>query len=383
MKKRMKFGLVCFVAFGLVSCFSVVRGESALKVRAPERPVVQAAILLDTSGSMSGLIEQAKSELWKIINELSSAKKGGAAPLVQVALYEYGKSSLPAGEGYLRMILPLTTDLDKVSEELFALTTNGGDEYCGLVIQSAGQGLKWSASDKDYKVIFIAGNEPFTQGSTDYRKSCAAAISKGIIVNTIFCGNHQEGINTNWKDGADLADGRYFSIDHNFQPIQIDAPQDKEIARLGSQLNQTYLAYGTAGNEGAARQKIQDKNAQALAPMVAAERTVAKAGASYLNSSWDLVDAYREGKVKLEDLKESELPAEMKQMNESEKKAYLEKTEKERRRIQETINRLNDARKKYIAAQLKNQDKNTDSSFGAAVVKVVREQAAAKNFRFE
>ncbi len=382
MKNLMKFGMVWF-AVGLLSVFFTLRVEAALKVRAPERPVIQAAILLDTSGSMSGLIEQAKSELWKIVNELSSAKKGGKTPLVQVALYEYGKSSLPASEGYLRMILPLTTDLDKVSEELFSLTTNGGSEYCGLVIQSASQGLNWSKAGQDYKVIFIAGNEPFTQGEVDYKKSCGEAISRGIVVNTIFCGNHQEGINTNWKDGADLADGRYFSIDHNTRIVQIDAPQDKEIARLGSQLNQTYLAYGAAGGVGAARQKEQDANASTLAPMVAAERTVTKASASYLNSSWDLVDAHREGKVKLEDLKESELPAEMKQMNNSERKVYLDKTEKERRRIQETINRLNDARKKYISAQLKNQGKDADSSFGAAVVKVVREQAAAKNFRFE
>ncbi|MBU2495534.1 MAG: VWA domain-containing protein [Candidatus Omnitrophica bacterium] len=382
MRNLVKLGLVWF-AVGLLSVSSTLRAEAALKVRVPERPVVQVAILLDTSGSMSGLIEQAKSELWKIVNELSSARKGGAAPQVQVALYEYGKSSLPASEGYLRMILPLTTDLDKVSEELFALTTNGGDEYCGQVIRSACQGLNWSGSGQDYKVIFIAGNEPFTQGEVDYKKSCRETIAKGIIVNTIFCGNYNEGLNTGWKDGADLADGRYLNIDHNTQAVRIDAPQDKEIALLGSQLNRTYLAYGAAGSVGAARQEEQDQNARAMAPAIAAERVVAKSSASYLNSSWDLVDAHREGKVKIEDLKESELPAEMKPMTNSERKAYLEKTEKERRQIQETINRLNAERKKYVALQLKNQGKNTGSSFGAAVVKVVQEQAAARKFRFE
>ena len=382
MRNLVKLGLVWF-AVGLLFIFLTLRAEAVLKVKVPERPIVQVAILLDTSGSMSGLIEQAKSELWKIINELSSAKKSGVAPRIQVALYEYGKSSLPASEGYLRMILPLTMDLDKVSEELFALTTNGGQEYCGQVIQSACQGLNWSGSGQDYKVIFIAGNEPFTQGKVDYKKSCNETISKGIIVNTIFCGNYSEGVNTGWKDGADLADGRYLNIDHNTRAIRIDAPQDKEIALLGGQLNQTYLAYGAAGGDGAARQKEQDQNAQAMAPAIAAERVVAKSSAIYLNTSWDLVDAHREGKVKIEDLKESELPAEMRRMNNSEREAYLEKTEKERRRIQETINRLNDERKKYVAVQMKNQGKNTDSSFGAAVVKTVREQAAAKNFRFE
>ncbi len=95
------------------------------------KPRVQMAILLDTSGSMSGLIDQARTELWAIVNEFITAKRDGKAPQLEVALYEYGKSSLPADEGYLRMIVPFTMDLDKISEELFALKTNGGSEYCG------------------------------------------------------------------------------------------------------------------------------------------------------------------------------------------------------------------------------------------------------------
>ena len=123
-------------------------------------PLIQMAVLLDTSGSMSGLIEQAKTQLWTIVNEFALAKRDGQVPMLQVGLYEYGKSSIPAKEGYIRMILPLTTDLDKVSEELFALKTNGGDEYCGKVIKSATESLAWSKSNDDMKMIVIAGNEP-------------------------------------------------------------------------------------------------------------------------------------------------------------------------------------------------------------------------------
>jgi len=150
-----------------------------------KQPLVQMAILLDTSGSMSGLIDQARTELWAIVNEFIFASKDGRTPELQVALYEYGKSSLSAEQGYIREILPLTTDLDKVSEELFALNTNGGEEYCGWVIKEATRSLKWSDSPDDLKVIFIAGNEPFTQGPVDYRQACKAAISKNIVVNTI------------------------------------------------------------------------------------------------------------------------------------------------------------------------------------------------------
>ena len=99
--------------------------------------LVQIAVLLDTSGSMQGLIEQAKSQLWKICNEFIKARQNGTAPEVQVALYEYGKSSLSKESGWIRQIQPLTQDLDKISEELFGLRTNGGDEYCGWVIRRA------------------------------------------------------------------------------------------------------------------------------------------------------------------------------------------------------------------------------------------------------
>ena len=84
----------------------------------------------------------------------------------------------------------------------------------------------------------------FNQGNVDYVKSCKNSISNGIIVNTIFCGDVKEGIDTKWKDGADLADGKYINIDQNQTIAYIEAPQDKEIARLGAELNKTYIAYG-------------------------------------------------------------------------------------------------------------------------------------------
>ena len=100
----------------------------------------------------------------------------------------------------------LTTDLDRVSQELFALTTNGGAEYCGQVIEQASRDLAWSDSDNDLKAIFIAGNEPFTQGPVDYHKSVKNAVAGGITVNTIHCGSEQAGIDGKWKDGALLAE---------------------------------------------------------------------------------------------------------------------------------------------------------------------------------
>jgi hypothetical protein len=164
MKRFAAAAVCCAVAAGLL-------GHSRAAAREPtkyERPTVQLAILLDTSNSMDGLIAQAKTQLWTVVNEFVRAKKGGLAPAIQVALFEYGKQSLPANEGYVRLILPLTDDLDRISEELFALGTNGGDEFCGWVIRDAVNRLRWNPSRDVYKAIFIAGNEPFSQGPVEF-----------------------------------------------------------------------------------------------------------------------------------------------------------------------------------------------------------------------
>ena len=344
-----------------------------------EKPLIQMAILLDTSGSMTGLIDQARAELWAIVNEFIYAQRNGRAPEFQVALYEYGKSSIDKDKGYIRKIVPFTTDLDKVSEELFALTTNGGDEYCGWVIKEATDSLQWSNSSDDLKVIFIAGNEPFTQGPIDYKEACRAAISKGIIVNTIHCGSESDGIGGKWKDGAVLADGRYLNIDHNRKTIHIDAPQDKEIAELGKKLNDTYIAYGTGGEVARRRQTEQDKNALGISGEAAVQRSVSKSSAFYRNDAWDLVDATRNNKVKLDDVKVEELPENMRKMTPEERKAYVETKEKQREEIQQKIQQLNEQRKKYVADEMKRLQKEA-GTLGSAVIQAVREQAKRKNF---
>lgn len=346
-----------------------------------KEPVIQMAILLDTSGSMEGLIEQAKTQLWKIVNEMALAKKNGRSPVLQVGLYEYGKSSIPATEGYMRMIVPLSQDLDRLSEELFKLTTNGGSEYCGQVIQAATRGLKWRPGNRDYKVIFIAGNEPFTQGQVDYKIACKAAITKGITVNTIFCGNHQQGIRTFWKDGADLADGKYMSIDHNRKIVRISAPQDQRIVELGKELNKTYLAYGIGGMKKKERQARQDKNALSVSEEVMVQRSVAKASPQYSNVSWDVVDAVNSGKLKIEDMKEKDLPEEMKKMDKQERIAYVKALQKKREDIQGKIKQLKKERDRYVSQ--KRKQLGTQQTLDQALLNAVREQAVIKGFGFK
>ncbi|PKK89239.1 MAG: hypothetical protein CVV64_15120 [Candidatus Wallbacteria bacterium HGW-Wallbacteria-1] len=347
-----------------------------------EKPLVQLAILLDTSGSMDGLINQARSKIWNIVNHFATSSRGGVKPRIEVALFEYGKATLPSSEGYLKMICPLTTDLDLVSEELFKLVTNGGDEYCGWVIRSATQGLAWSPKPRDYKAIFIAGNESFAQGQVQWKESCAAAVKRGVIVNTIFCGSDNGLEASVWKEGATAADGEFSSIDQNVREVAIAAPQDQEISTLNSVLNSTYMAYGSGGAKFSKRQAAQDTMAASLAPSVLAQRVQAKASAAYSNSAWDLVDAQKEGKVSLEAMEEDSMPAELKGKTMEEKREIVDNLAQKRTEVQAKIKKLTEERERFVAEKKKNSAE-TGTSLDAAIIDAVTKQAAARGFSFE
>lgn len=366
-----------------VSAFLVTGSVLAKEPSPPPRASVQIAILLDTSNSMDGLIAQAKTQLWTVVNEFVSAKKDGKPPYIQVALYEYGKQSLSAEQGFVRQILPLTDDLDKVSEELFALKTNGGEEYCGWVIREAATKLDWSPSSGVYKAIFIAGNEPFTQGKVDFRESCKTAAERGVVVNTIFCGANAEGSQTGWKDGAMLADGRFMSIDSNQKIVEVPTPHDAPIAKLGVELNKTYVPYGRMGGEGLTRQSAQDANAVNASPNAIVTRSISKMNAFYCNDSWDLVDAIKTGRCKLDDLKDDELPENLRKLDKAARKAKVEEAAKQRAEIQSQIAELNKKRGQFLASEFAKQKGAKEDSLDKAIVKAIRDQATRHHITFE
>lgn len=383
----MKFAAPVLALSFLIPAVAFAEEKKAETKESPKAsPKIQLAILLDTSGSMNGLINQARTQLWNIVNELATAKRDGKTPQLEVGLYEYGKSSIPKSEGYLRQIVPLSHDLDKISEELFALKTGGGSEYCGMVIQSATNGLKWSKSDKELKLIFIAGNEPFSQGPVDYKDACAAAIKKGITINTIHCGPKATGISTGWQHGAQLADGSFSNIDQNRKVATIRTPYDEKLVKLSSKINKTYVAFGAPKQRQlrARRQVAQDAAAKKAAPAAAASRAEFKGKAAYNASAWDLIDALKNKKIKLADIKDEQLPEEMRKMSLQEKRAWLKKKANERDEIRKQIQKVSDQRKKYIAEQRKKDaEKPKSDAFGDALLKSIRGQAAKKKYEFK
>ena len=347
------------------------------------KPKIQLAILLDTSSSMNGLIDQTRNQLWQIVNEFSKAERNGLKPTLEVAVYEYGNNHLSASNGYIRKVTGLTGELDEVSEALFSLTTSGGNEYCGYVINTAVTELPWSNSDGDIKAIFIAGNEPFTQGPVSYKNAIALAKQKGITVNTIHAGNLQQGASSGWKDGALFAGGEYMSIDHNYKVAHFNAPQDKQIAKLNEELNKTYVPYGAKGRVKSDRQKIQDDKSKSVSLGLFAKRIEAKISSMYDNSNWDLIDALSTGKVDLDKINENELSEDMRKMSKTKRKDFIRSKAQERLELKEKIVKLTRKRNKYVAGKKKEAGAPSPATMNEAVSSAIQKQGAAKNYNFK
>lgn len=351
------------------------------------KPLVQLAVLLDTSNSMDGLINQARTQIWKIVNELVTSEKNGSAPVIEVALYEYGNSALKVETGYVRQVLPFTRDLDKVSQELFALRTNGGDEYCGLAIKEAVSGLKWSAKTDVYKAIFIAGNEPFTQGPLDFNAASAQAKAKGIFVNTIYCGSRQQGIGEQWLAGAQAADGDYANIDQQAVVFTASAPQDARINELSAKMDNTSVAYGTMGQAkmavraNVAKAIYASGGAAAMSDRASFKAAAPAASLAAAEAEWDAVSALESGTVKRDDIKKEQLPTELQKMDKKELNKYLDEQLTKRKKIKEEIVQLQGARKAYIAAEERKLAGGTNT-LDKAVINTIRRQAQRSGYKF-
>ncbi|REG91172.1 vWA domain-containing protein [Flavobacterium aquicola] len=353
----------------------------------PEKPKgednnkIQVALLLDTSNSMDGLIDQAKSRLWNIVNTLTTLKYSGKTPDIEIALYEYGNDGLAQQSNYIRQVTPLTTDLDLISEKLFALRTNGGNEYCGAVIQDATKKLQWGKANDNMKLIYIAGNEAFNQGGINYKEAISDAMKNDIYVNTIFCGSSLEGINTFWKDGADYGKGKYFNIDSNQSIQYVSTPYDDQISKCNVKINSTYIGYGSKGSAKKINQEVQDKNAQGVSSANYAERAVSKSKAVYKNESWDLVDRVKQDPKAIAKIKKEELPAELQNKSEAEVQEIITQKTKEREAIQKEIGELGKKRQQYIDTEAKKTKSQDD--LGKAINTSIVALAKVKGYTVE
>lgn len=344
-------------------------------------PTVQIGILLDTSNSMDGLIDQAKDQIWKIVNEVAKANKHNKEVMIQVGLFEYGKSSLPQYEGYLQMLTPLTDDLDVVSDKLFMLRTNGGSEYAGKVILESVNRFVWSEHKDDLKILIIAGNESFEQGDVPFSKAIGKAKKQGILVNTIFCGAYKDGRRLQWQYAARLGKGKYFNIDSNKKRVYIPSPYDDEIIHLGDTLNTTYLKYGHKVKREEKMLNItkQDTNSRSMSKVSYVERNIVKSKKQYSVASSDMVDAYNDNKKSLRMIKKDYLPKALQGKSDKEIEKIVKAKSKKRQEVQDKIKNLERKREKFLAKKRV----NTTKDFGSALIQSIRKQAKVQGFVFD
>lgn len=387
MKQMLKPAAITFfilTALVILSFTNTAVKKPPAKVLKNANPKIQVAILLDVSGSMDGLIEQAKAQLWNMVSTMGKAKcDGGQSPKIEIALYEYGRTTNDAKAGYVKKINGFINDLDSISQNLFSLKTNGGDEFCGQVIYSSLQELQWDGNPENYKVIFIAGNEDFLQGNLHYTKACTEAKNKGVIVNTIYCGDKIQGIKEHWNLAGECGNGSFTNINQNAREEEIPTPYDSLIYSMNNKLNGTYIAYGYWGAGKKAKQADMDVANASMSKEAGLKRIKAKVSGItvYNNAQWDLVDARGTAGFDLEKINKQDLPDSLKNKTTEELKKIVDEKSKARGNFQKEIITLNTQRDAYIAAEkAKNAtNKNNAATLETEVERIIKEQAKRYN----
>lgn len=349
----------------------------------PPQTKIQAAILLDVSNSMDGLINQAKTQLWNMVSVMGRAKCNEQTPVIEIALYEYGRQENQQKEGYVKKISGFSGDLDQLSQYLFSLNTHGGEEYCGHVMYSSLVELEWSTSPSDYKVIFIAGNEDFLQGDISFTQACTKAKEKGVIINTIYCGNKERGIAEHWNLGGECGNGSYTHINANAKEDDIDTPYDSVLFSLNTKLNGTYVRYGSFGESGYSNMAKADVANIALNKKAGLKRIAVKGKKElYSNTGWDLVDAFQRDSVVLNKVELKSLPDSLQNKSREEIKQIVMLKNEERNAIQKEIASLSIQRDFFIAAEkAKKQSGGKEQTLETEIEKIIKEQARRFNMQ--
>jgi Mg-chelatase subunit ChlD len=390
---RIAVALLTFVV-GVGAVSALVRNMRAEKPSAPpaqpntsEEKTLEMVFVLDTTGSMGGLIEGAKQRIWGVINEVMQTP---AHPSVRVGLVAYRDQ----GDQYVTQVLPLTNDLDKVYTTLMDYSADGGGDTPEDVRRALAAGVRdagWSKNSAGVaQIVFLVGDAP---PHDDYRNepdtltTTSEAVRRGMIVNTIQCGDADD-TRRIWQTIARHGEGQYFAIAQDGGVQAIATPFDARLSELGNALGATYLAYGGGGGasgasyrrEAGARQAVAETKVASDAPAPAqADRAVNKA----LNKDayvGDLLQSIENGSAKLEEVKTEDLPDDLQKLSTAERKKEVDKRLAERRKIREEIVTLSKQRDTYIASERKKAS-GGQTGFDAAVASALKDQLARKGIK--
>jgi hypothetical protein len=343
------------------------------------QPKIQVAIALDTSGSMSGLIDQTKRQIWKLVNSLSGYERNGQKPILQIALLQYGSASLPLTLGAMQTLKPLSTQLDQVSKELFSLTANGSEEYVPMAITKAVLEYEWSANPQDVRAIFIAGNETIHQGPIKADALSPLSSLAAIEVNTIYAGNTADAVFEEWQHLASTLGGSSGNIDQSLQIPNIPTPFDDELAQLNKQVNDTIIPFGSVGHASWVSYLETDKLYSGSGGSFY-DLVNAKSSGFYDISSWDLVTAVMEKDLQLASVDLSLLVKELSGLSLDELKAVIEAKFQERKEIEAKIADIAQQREEYLAPLIEAAIGKTEALVQETLVKALVSQLEKKGF---
>ncbi len=341
---------------------------------------IEVAFVLDTTGSMSGLIEGAKSKIWSIASQLAGNQQESG---VRMGLIGYRDR----GDAYVTRRYDLSADIDSIYAQLRSFRAEGGGdgpESVNQALHEAITAMSWSDRDDVYRVVFLVGDAPphMDYGDVGFEESVRIARQKGIAINTIQCGSWEETARI-WRQIATLGAGQYAAIAQNGGMVAIATPMDEELAKLNQQLAGTVVGFGDAQT----RREMDSKVAAArTAPAAAAADRLSylrKTGGGVVSGLRDLVEAVADG-LSLDDVAEAELPAEMQAMNVAERHSYLERNRKARARIQARVDELSEGRDAYLASAQKKLDaEGRGDGFDTEVFATIKRQAAEKGISYE
>jgi hypothetical protein len=354
----------------------LVLAVSSVAAYAVEKnPQVDVVFVLDTTGSMGGLIEGAKLKIWSIANQIVD---GSPSPDLRVGLVGYRD----IGDAYVTQVFGLSSDLDEVYANLMSFQAGGGGdtpEHVNRALHDAINGIEWSTDDTTLRIVFLVGDAPphvdYDDGF-DFKEICQAAVRRDIIVNTIQCGEMAETV-TYWREIASLGEGEYAAIPQSGGMRSIPTPMDEELGRLSGKLDATVVAYGDA--EDFERKREADEMVASMPSAAVAERAAYKCASGRMGA-YDLVGALDSGEVKLEEIDKEQLPVAMREMSVDEMQAYVDEKRSERKALQAKISKLNGERAAYIKAKL--AESGAEDSFDEQVLSMIRAQAISKGLTY-
>ncbi len=282
-----------------------------------QRPRVDLVFVLDTTGSMGGFIDAAKEKIWSIATTMARAQP---APEIRVGLVAYRDR----GDEYVTRVFDLTTDLDSMYAHLMDFKADGGGDGPEAVnqgLQDAIERISWSTQASTYKVVFLVGDAPphmDYQDDKKYPATLALAKQRGIVVNTIQCGSDGD-TEQPWRQIAALGTGDFLHVEQNGSAVAITTPYDNTLARLSAALDETRLYYGNDAEQAAKRAKTaatskMEEKASAAIKARRATFNAMESGEANLLGDKELVSEVSSGRVRLEDIRQDELPRELQAM---------------------------------------------------------------------